>query len=334
MKTLTISIAAYNVEDYLEQALESCLIPSLEELEVLVVDDGSTDSTAEIAAAFQAKHPGSIRLISKENGGYGSTVNAAISQATGRYFKLLDGDDWFDRDGLESLVSILRAGDADLVLTPYVRCVEGGAATLTDQADGIEARVWDFDECPIPWRISMHSMAYRTEILRESGLRLEENMVYTDTDYVTAPLPLVKTVRISHVPAYQYRIGRDGQSMSMDGRIKHRAAMDKVITRMLERYPALAGTGTTAESICRAWLIDDIIGHLQVLYAMPASADIQAEIASSTQRIASDFPELWSEVLSRSEWARIFAAGHGKAYRLVSLGYRGFTALRGAIKGA
>lgn len=333
MKTLTISIAAYNVGDYLEQALQSCLISCIDELEILVIDDGSTDSTAEIAALFQKEYPSSIRLISKTNGGYGSTVNIAISEATGRYFKLLDGDDWFDRDGLTSLVTILRTSEVDLVLTPYTRCVEGGTTTIVDQAEDIEARIWAFDECPIPWRISMHSMTYRTAILRESGVQLEENMVYTDTDYVTMPLPLVKTTQVSHIPAYQYRVGRDGQSMSLEGQIKHRDAMNKVITRMLNRYSDVAGTGTTAERVCRAWLIDDTIGYLQVLFSMPSSLSIQAEIRSFIDRIESDFPELWSDILVHSEWARVFASGRGKAYRLVSLSYKTFSALHDVIKG-
>ena len=100
-KILSVSIASYNVEKFIRKALDSCCIPEImDRLEVIVVNDGSTDSTLEIAREYETKYPETFRVIDKINGGYGSTVNASIRVAAGRYFRLLDGDDWFDRDGL------------------------------------------------------------------------------------------------------------------------------------------------------------------------------------------------------------------------------------------
>ena len=103
-KNLTISIAAYNVENYLEKTLDSLIIDNLDKLEVLIVNDGSKDNTKKIAQKYCKKYPNSIKLIDKENGGYGSTINAGIKEATGKYFKQLDGDDWYNTENLNRLV--------------------------------------------------------------------------------------------------------------------------------------------------------------------------------------------------------------------------------------
>ena len=97
-KILSVSIASYNVEKILSQTLDSCLVPEImDKLEVIVVNDGSKDGTAAVAEEYVKKAPETFVLINKENGGYGSTVNAGIQAATGKYFRLLDGDDWFDK---------------------------------------------------------------------------------------------------------------------------------------------------------------------------------------------------------------------------------------------
>ena len=115
-KILSVSIASYNVEKFIRKALDSCCIPEImDRLEVIVVNDGSTDSTLEIAREYETKYPETFRVIDKINGGYGSTVNASIRVAAGRYFRLLDGDDWFDRDGLVKFIEELSVAEEDMV---------------------------------------------------------------------------------------------------------------------------------------------------------------------------------------------------------------------------
>ena len=110
-KLLTVSVAAYNGAATLQKALESCLVAdeSLQALlDVIIIDDGSTDGTAALAQAFVQAHPGSFRLVSKVNGGYGSTLNTAVELASGRYFRTLDCDDWFDTNALQTLLRRLQ----------------------------------------------------------------------------------------------------------------------------------------------------------------------------------------------------------------------------------
>ena len=119
-KILSVSIASYNVEKFIRKALDSCCVPEImDRLEVLVVNDGSTDSTLEIAREYEEKYPQTFRVIDKKNGGYGSTVNASIKAATGKYFRLLDGDDWFDRDGLVSFIEELTVAEEDMIVAQF-----------------------------------------------------------------------------------------------------------------------------------------------------------------------------------------------------------------------
>lgn len=124
MKLITVSIAAYNVEAYLEKCLNSLLIPDLQRLEVLIQNDGSKDSTPRIAEEFEKKYPGVFRLVNKENGGYGSTINNSLSMAEGKYFKQLDGDDWYDTENFAAFVDALEKVDADCVYSPYTEVIE------------------------------------------------------------------------------------------------------------------------------------------------------------------------------------------------------------------
>ena len=121
MKLLSVSIAAYNVEQFLKQTLESFLVSDklLEYLEVIIVSDGSSDHTVEIAREYEKKYPGCFVVVDKGNGGYGSTINSSLKIASGKYFKTLDGDDWVDTKGLEILLDFLKICEADLIISKF-----------------------------------------------------------------------------------------------------------------------------------------------------------------------------------------------------------------------
>ena len=119
-KTLTVVVPSYNVEKYLDQTLTSFINEAvMEEVEVLIVDDGSKDKTAQIGHSYEQKYPETFRVISKENGGHGSTINTGIAQARGKYFTVVDGDDWVDKEGFATLVTVLRDCTEDYILTRY-----------------------------------------------------------------------------------------------------------------------------------------------------------------------------------------------------------------------
>lgn len=237
MKILTVSIAAYNVAPYLRQALDSCIIPEImDELEVLVINDGSTDATPEIAKEYVEKFPQTFCLINKENGGYGSTVNLSIEKAKGKYFKLLDGDDWFDKIGLKSMVMRMREIDVDVIVTAKYNGVNAACMKLLPlniKKNEIELLVSDMKTTEL---YSMHKIAYKTEILRESRLSLPEHRLYTDAIYRSLPLIYAKTVFFLNEGVYCYRIARKGQSMSRETLRKHYRDMIENTIDLVKRY--------------------------------------------------------------------------------------------------
>ena len=108
MKYITFAIPCYNSEDYMEKAINS-ILPAGEEIEILVVNDGSTDRTEEIGRKYAERYPSIVRLVNKENGGHGDAVNAGLSQAAGKYFKVVDSDDWVDQDSLYRIVETVKS---------------------------------------------------------------------------------------------------------------------------------------------------------------------------------------------------------------------------------
>lgn len=263
-KVLTISIAAYNVESYIRTAIESCLIPDIDLLDIIVVDDGATDSTAVIADEYSALYPNSISVVRKKNGGYGSTVNHSIKAAKGEFFKLLDGDDWYDPEALSELVNTLKDATFDVAINPFIERF-GDNHRIVDQAASDIVGVHPLSEAIVPRRLSMHSITYRTQLLRDAKVVLPEHRLYTDTLYNVMPLPLVRTVHISHSPVYQYRLGRDGQSMSLDGLISHREDM-KSLVRDLNTFYKSVPEGCPGKGIVESWLVDDAASLLITLF--------------------------------------------------------------------
>lgn len=239
-KILTISIAAYNMEAYLRQALDSLTDERIiDELEVFVVDDGSTDRTLEIAQEYVTKYPDSFLAIHKENGGYGTTVNYSIAHATGKYFKLLDGDDWFDTDELVRLVVELRRVYDDVVYTS-VRAVyaDGTSQYVNGIGNPNETSKWgkvipleDIKTFP-----GIHGTFYRTEILRKAGLNLPAHRLYTDVFYNDIPPAFCESARFYDFCIENRRLDREGQSSTRQSLVAHADELKHNVEDLLNFY--------------------------------------------------------------------------------------------------
>ena len=171
-KLLTVVVPSYNVEKYLEETLESFVIPEImDDLEVLIVNDGSKDRTPEIGAAYEKRYPQTFRLISKENGGHGSTINRGIEEAKGTYFKVVDGDDWVDRGGFTELLHRLKTSGADYVVTDYYKVNDGTKEKKLETFPYLKAHPkCRFEEVVGNTDILMHALVIRTAILKENGI--------------------------------------------------------------------------------------------------------------------------------------------------------------------
>lgn len=236
-KVLTVVIPSYNVEKYLPEIIPYYLNESiLEDIELLIVNDGSKDRTEEIALRYQSIYPDTIRVINKPNGGHGSTINRGLQEATGKYFKVIDGDDWVDTDGLVRLIHYLKLTDVDLVMNPFVRVnVDDGSQQLKETDVLIPGQVYILDEI-ISKLINfyqLHSNTYKTSILKQMK-RIDENCFYVDQEYVIYPLGNINNVVYLDFPVYQYRVGNVDQSMSLKNMQKNRKMHEKVIMSLLD----------------------------------------------------------------------------------------------------
>ena len=238
-KNLTISIAAYNVEQYLDKTLESLIIDNIDKLEVLIVNDGSKDNTKRITKKYCKKYPDTFKLIDKENGGYGSTINAGIEHASGKYFKQLDGDDWYDSDNLNKLVEDIECIDSDVIYTPFVTCFEANGNKEINKNPITKYSNYKYEIEKIigdSGILYMHNLAFKTKMLKNNGIRIDEQCFYTDTEYVALPFMCANTIHVLDYPVYMYRIGREGQSVSVIGRRKHWKDHQKMSYTLINSY--------------------------------------------------------------------------------------------------
>lgn len=217
-KILTIVIPTYNMQDYLCAGLDSLLVSTelMPFLEVLVLNDGSKDNSSAIAHEYATKYPEVFRVIDKENGNYGSCVNRGLNEAKGKYIKLLDADDWYNTEALEQLLQKLQEVDVDMVLTPFeYRYENGDKPQLVSQPQLLPNTIYHFNKCDKE-TIALYGMpmiTYRTELLRRIQYVQTERMSYTDTEWVIFPLYIVDTFIWLPCAVYNYRIGREGQTM-------------------------------------------------------------------------------------------------------------------------
>lgn len=224
MKILTLSIAGYNVEKYIRQTLDSICCKNISKLEVFVVDDGGNDKTLDIAKEYSAKYPGCIIPVHKENGGWGSTVNYSIAHATGKYFKLLDGDDLFTTENLDKLIDVLEQTEADVVYTPYFRFDDETGNKVKDFDISVKYKKYQTQEMRglnIQSGLEMHSVTFKTAVLQKNKVQVLEHCFYTDNEYRMKGLAYSKTILFTDLILYNYRVGREGQSVDITGIRKH-----------------------------------------------------------------------------------------------------------------
>ena len=247
MKLLTFAIPCYNSEAYMEKCIES-ILPGGEDVEILIVDDGSKDRTAEIADRYEREYPTICRAIHQENGGHGEAVNAGIRNATGLYFKVVDSDDWVDQEAYMQILNKLRelAGgetQLDMLLANYVYEKEGAKHKKVMRQAGVPTdRLFTWSDVRHFHKghyILMHSVIYRTKLLRECGLELPKHTFYVDNIYVYKPRPNVRTMYYMDVDFYRYFIGRDDQSVNekvMISRIDQQIKVNKIMIDDVDLY--------------------------------------------------------------------------------------------------
>ena len=243
MKYISFAIPCYNSAAYMDRAVES-ILKGGEDVEIIIVNDGSKDDTSKIAHEYEEKYPTIVRAVDKENGGHGDAVNAGLDHAEGKYFKVVDSDDWVDEEALYKILDVLKKFEeeekqVDMLLANYVYEKEGMEHKKVIEYKNVlpqeEIFGWnDVKHFHLGQYILMHSVIYRTELLRQCGLELPKHTFYVDNIYVFKPLPYVKTMYYLDVNFYRYFIGRDDQSVNETNMIKRIDQQFKVTYIMID----------------------------------------------------------------------------------------------------
>ena len=243
-KLITFAVPCYNSAAYMRHCIET-LLSAGEQAEIILVDDGSTkDDTPAICDEYAAKYPTIVKAIHQENGGHGEGVNQGIRNATGVYFKVVDSDDWLDTDALQQVLAELRAHlndeqPLDLMMANYVyEHVADNTRNIVDYKGILpEGRVFTWEEIgkfPPNKNILMHSVIYRTEVLRKSGMVLPKHTFYVDNIFVYQPLPFVKSMYYMDLDLYRYFIGRADQSVNESIMVKRVDQQLRVTRHMID----------------------------------------------------------------------------------------------------
>lgn len=301
-KILTVSIAAYNVSNYLDEALKPFVESAYRDnLEVLIIDDGSKDNTAEIARSYQEKYPDIFKLVSKENGGWGSTLNTGINVGTGKYFKQLDGDDYFSRENLDDFILYLKNTEADLIHSPFMTFSDKNGAILRILSSG-----WDF-----PWRKTilmseiplfcpaMHTVTVKLDILKTNNITITEKCFYTDVEFVLKIIGFCETFSYYELPIYYYRLARNGQSMSIEGVRKNWRDHLKMLFTMLE-YEKQEVKSDRIKSIFKERLHWVCEWQYLFFFALNSSKENKKALIDFDNRLKSEYPYYYNSITNNA----------------------------------
>ena len=230
---LTVSIAAYNAEDTLRETLESlCASSELASLEILVVNDGSRDATSAVARDYQRRFPDAVRVIDKENGGHGSTINVGMREASGKYFKVIDGDDWVDTKLFDRFIRYLSSHDDDIIVTSYQAVSREERRLVNPFKNCKEGKRYFLSKLPSVGNITLHTLTVRTDLLKRNGIKITEKCYYVDIEFVVWVVYISENMSYMNYPLYCYRIGQENQSVSKKTMLRNVDMQKRVVFQL------------------------------------------------------------------------------------------------------
>ncbi|NMM63098.1 glycosyltransferase family 2 protein [Clostridium sp. P21] len=314
MKIITFTVPCYNSEAYMKHCIET-LLPGGEDIEIILVDDGSSDGTAKIADDYAAKYPSIIKAIHQENGGHGEAVNTGIKNASGLYFKVVDSDDWLDVSGMLKVIDVLKElheqrKELDMMMCNYVyeHSVDNTSHVVRYKNVMPENKVFgwnDVGKFKMSQYILMHSVIYRTELLYECGIKLPKHTFYVDNLFVYQPLPYVKAIYYMDIDLYRYFIGREDQSVNekiMIKRIDQQICVNKL---MIDFYCTLGNIENKR--------LDD---YMKNYLSMMLTISSVLLVVSGTKENLGKKKELWSYLKDKDE--RVYFCMRYRLFGIVS----------------
>lgn len=311
MKVLSVVIPTYNVEKYLRRCLDSLVYDEsvLEDIELLVVNDGSKDNSLAIAKEYEKKYPKTIKVIDKENGGHGSTINAGLKVAKGEYFRVIDSDDWVNIDEFADYVRALKKCKADIVLTNFNKELLYSGEIQTFDYKNLEYNK-QYDLNKFDYSILEDAYFYmatstvKTEKLRKAKLHLDEKTFYVDMEYILLPFLEMDSMIYLDFNIYRYFIGRAEQSINIQSFVKNRAHHEKVVRRILEFYKNIDEKEPKREYIRK--IILQLLNTHYIIYCkakLNDKKDIE-EIRRFNTFLKNEYPDLFDDLIKTQRYIK------------------------------
>lgn len=327
MKLLTITIPSYNTEQFIEKNMKYFLDERLyKKVEILLINDGSTDKTAEKAARYEKKYKNYIRVINKENGGHGSVINRGIREAEGKYFKVIDADDWVSTDNLVKLVSVLEKLNADVVVNPYIKVDQQTGKELLISS-GIVSEIGK--EVPFEKllkdkvKLALHSVTYKTELLREHELQLTEKCFYEDFQYILYPIPYIKTAVVLKFPVYYYLVGQAAQSVNSANAFKNIDMYIRIYSESVKYYEDMKGNVPEIRKKYMEEMLCIFLRSLYNIYLRNGNVmGARAQMLKTDRAVKSISIVLYNLMESHNRYIRLIRTGNPLCFSIISFIFR------------
>lgn len=264
VKYITFAVPCYNSQDYMKRCIDSLLVGG-EDVEIIIVDDGSTDATGNIADYYERTYPDIVKAVHKKNGGHGSGVNMGLELASGLFYKVVDSDDWLDAGAYGRLLARIKKFCAmkdtrlirdipDLFVFNYIydHLDEGTYHTVHYRNVFPTDEICDWNDIGrfhTSQYLIMHALMFRTELLKAAEVVLPEHTFYVDNIFAYKPLPYVRSIYYMDIDLYHYYIGRADQSVNekvLMSRIDQQIKVTEIVFKCVdlnevrEKYPKLA----------------------------------------------------------------------------------------------
>lgn len=246
MKILSFIIPSYNSQQYLDKCIPSFVDEQiLDQLDIIIVNDGSTDDTVAVAQKYCDLYPGSVRLISQVNKGHGGALNTGCAAAVGKYLKVIDADDWVETQNLKQYISFLESCDSDVVLTHhYTIDISTGEIKKWKNYPETFGKAYRFEEIMANWKsfdrsLTFHGITYNTQFYHRNCIQLSEHVFYEDHEFATFPCCHAKSITPVDLFLYDYRIGDVQQSVSDTNQLKRIGHTETVLNRFITEYKKL-----------------------------------------------------------------------------------------------
>ena len=297
LKLLSIIIPSYNMEAYLPRCLDSLVVGAeqMQWLDVMIVNDGSNDSTSAIAHTYEEKYPDSFRVIDKQNGHYGSCINAALKVAKGKYIRVLDADDYFDNKEFSRYLDALNGIDAEVVVTDFNQVdSQGNVFYKSVNMNLVHGQVVTIENNTVGL-LMMHGLTYKTDLLRRINYKQTEGILYTDSEWSFIPLLDAKTICYFHFKVYQYMLGREGQSMSKELEQKKMSHRVTVLRNMFHAY--LHNQGSPMKNNARMTLRNYIITIFMLVFVQERVDEQNLQLIKGfDEELKTSCPDLYNDV--------------------------------------